>query len=358
MSSKNKQTHVKNPSFLLHDDDGLYCEEEDLGFCEEVRENCNQTLEEHDLFWEDDELLSLLSKEKQTHLSNKDLGTHGSLRGVRKDAIDWILRVGAHYGFTAITAILAANYFDRFISSLCFQKGKPWMSQLAAVACLSLAAKVEEIQVPLLVDLQVEEARFLFEASTIQKMELLVLSTLQWKMNPVTPLSFLDHIIRRFGLKTHPHWEFQRRCERLLLSVITDSRSACYLPSVIATAVMFLVIKEVEPCNALDYQNQLMDILKISKEKIVECYKLILELSDNNAHQQYQPTKRKYQCIPASPNGVMDMNFSRDNSNDSWAVASVSSSPERLFKRSRSQDQQMRLAPINRVSVGLLCNPH
>ncbi|KAM7474420.1 hypothetical protein LguiB_021663 [Lonicera macranthoides] len=78
--------------------------------------------------------------------------------------------------------------------------------------------KVEEIQVPLLVDLQVEEARFLFEASTIQKMELLVLSTLQWKMNPVTPLSFLDHIIRRFGLKTHPHWEFQRRCETPPLS--------------------------------------------------------------------------------------------------------------------------------------------
>lgn len=95
-----------------------------------------------------------------------------------------------------------------------------------------------------------------------------------------------------------------------------------------------------------------------SQEKIEECYKLILELSDNNTHQQYQPNKRKYQCIPASPNGVMDVNFSRDNSNDSWAVASVSFSPEPLFKRSRSQDQQMRLAPINRVSVGLLCNPH
>ncbi|PHT71053.1 Serine/threonine-protein kinase CTR1 [Capsicum annuum] len=43
----------------------------------------------------------------------------------------------------------------RFISGFCFQKDKPWMRQLAAVVCLSIAAKMEETQVPLLLDLQV-----------------------------------------------------------------------------------------------------------------------------------------------------------------------------------------------------------
>ncbi|KAF3774288.1 Cyclin-D4-1 [Nymphaea thermarum] len=42
---------------------------------------------------------------------------------------------------------------------------KPWMTQLAVVACLSLATKVEESQVPLLLELQVEEAQFVFEAN-------------------------------------------------------------------------------------------------------------------------------------------------------------------------------------------------
>ena len=37
------------------------------------------------------------------------------------------------------------------------QKGKAWMAQLLAVACLSLAAKMEENDVPLCLDLQVEE---------------------------------------------------------------------------------------------------------------------------------------------------------------------------------------------------------
>lgn len=66
-----------------------------------------------------------------------------------------------------------------------------------------------------------EDSKFVFEAKTIQRMEILILSTLQWKMNPVTPLSFIDYVTRRLGLKNHSCWEFLRRCERLLLSVIS-----------------------------------------------------------------------------------------------------------------------------------------
>ncbi|KAL7213045.1 hypothetical protein ACSBR2_015700 [Camellia fascicularis] len=64
----------------------------------------------------------------------------------------------------------------------------------------------------IIADGQVEESKFVFEARIIQRMELLVLSTLQWKMNSLTPLSFVDHIVRRFGLKTDLHLEFLWRC--------------------------------------------------------------------------------------------------------------------------------------------------
>lgn len=135
----------------------------------------------------------------------------------------------------------------------------------------------------------------MFDAKTIQKMELLILSALQWKMYPVTPISFLDHIVRRLGLKTHIHWEFLKRCERLLLSLVAgilfntsngifshlpfcfflfsqfslsfiiDSRFLGFLPSVLSTATMLHVIMEVEPCNFAEYQNQLLKVLDISK---------------------------------------------------------------------------------------------
>lgn len=360
---------LQNPPMVL---DALFCEEE--GFEEDLGENEEEeiakkphplVLLENDLFWEDDELGDLIAKEERAwfDFDGGDVSSDSTLMAARKEAVHWIYTVKAHYGFSALTTVLAVNYFDRFVSSLQFQRDKPWMSQLAAVACLSLAAKVEETHVPLLLDLQVEESRFVFEAKTIQRMELLVLSTLKWRMHPVTPISFFSHIVRRLGLKTHLHWEFLWRCERLLLSVISDSRFACSLPSVLATATMLHVINEIEPHNPVEYQDQLLSVLKVDQEKVDECYKLMVETSGGHGSSQRQSHKRKIVSVPASPNGVIDASFSSDTSNDSWAVASSSSSsssswsPEPRFKRSRAQDQQMRLPPINRVSVDVLSSP-
>ena len=160
---------LQDPPMAL---DALFCEEEGLeedfgenGIEEEESENCDAFLKkqsfcplvvlENDLFWEDDELSSLIKKEEQTHFCYSDLSSDEALMEARKEAVEWIFTVKAHYGFSALTIVLSVDYFDRFISSLQFQKDKPWMSQLAAVACLSLAAKVEETDVPLLLDLQV-----------------------------------------------------------------------------------------------------------------------------------------------------------------------------------------------------------
>lgn len=71
--------------------------------------------------------------------------------------------------------------------------------------------------------LQVDDTKFLFEAKNIQKMELLVMSALKWRMNPVTPISFLDHIVRRLGLTDHVHWDFFKKCETLILSLISGN---------------------------------------------------------------------------------------------------------------------------------------
>ncbi|KAF3435452.1 hypothetical protein FNV43_RR22541 [Rhamnella rubrinervis] len=382
-----QQQQQNDTSVLLLD--ALYCEEEkweeeEEGLEEEESEIYSSNndngekirqclfpllLLEQDLFWEDQELLCLFSKEQQQQQSYVNvIETDLSLFVARREAVEWMLKVIAHYGFTALTAILAINYLDRFLSSHHFQRDKPWMIQLVAVTCLSLAAKVEETQVPLLLDLQVKNTKYVFEAKTIQRMELLVLSTLQWKMHPVTPISFLNHIIRRLGLKTHLHWEFLRRCERLLLSVVSDSRFMGYLPSVLATATMMRVIDHVEPCNAMEYQNQLLGVLKISKEKVEDCCSLIVEYSSTacNYANNSMSQKRKHEEIPGSPSGVIDAVFSADrnngSSNDLWSVGSsssvYSSCPEPLLKKSRTQDQQqMKLPSLNRVFVDIVGSP-
>uniref|UniRef100_A0A2K1XP97 B-like cyclin n=1 Tax=Populus trichocarpa TaxID=3694 RepID=A0A2K1XP97_POPTR len=240
---QDQQQYQQNPTLLY---DALYCSEEN--WVEEVREDCFQDeLEgesycsnnsnklntfpiflEQDLSWEDEELSSLFAKEEQNQLC-KDLETNPSLARARCEAVEWILKVNEHFSFTALTAVLAVNYLDRFLFSVHLQKEKPWMAQLAAVSCLSLAAKVEETQVPLLLDFQVEDSKYVFEAKTIQRMEILVLSTLKWKMNPVTPISFLDYITRRLGLEHYLCLEFLKRCERMVLSILAGKLSISFL---------------------------------------------------------------------------------------------------------------------------------
>ena len=162
----------QNPKFLL---DSLYCSEEhhwedgdEDYFHDQFEEQVDETyltntcqisssfpvLLEQDLYWDEEELKSLLSKQEQSKLY-RCLESNSALAVARREAVEWMLKVSAHYSFSALTAILAVNYLDRFLFSFHFENGKPWMTQLVAVTCLSLAAKVEETQVPLLLDLQV-----------------------------------------------------------------------------------------------------------------------------------------------------------------------------------------------------------
>lgn len=324
--------------------DSLYCQEPhfDEDFYQTPGEH-EPVLELDDHFDEENEdgLASLFLKEDSNVVCD-DFVNNPFLVESRRDAVEWILRVVGFYSFSSLTAVLAVNYFDRFVQRFEFQRDKVWMVQLVSVTCLSLAAKMEEVDVPLLLDFQVEDPAYVFEAKTIQKMEVLVLSTLEWKMNPVTPLSFLDCITSRLGLKSYIGWEFHKNCESLLLSIIADCRFMCYLPSVIATATMLLVIRNVEPCNGVDYQTELLGILGIDKCKLEDCCKLIQELVSEGYGSNLN--KRKFGSLPGSPRGVMDLCFSSDSSNDSWAVttpalASVSSSPEPASKKRKAQDE-------------------
>ncbi|KAF8020181.1 hypothetical protein BT93_G0776 [Corymbia citriodora subsp. variegata] len=239
-----------------------------------------------------------------------------------------MLQVRGVHGFSALTAVLAVDYLDRFLAGFWLQQdnNQPWMTQLVAVTCLALSAKVGE-------------ARYVFEAKTVQKMELLVLSTLGWEMHPVTPLSFVHHVARRLGARRgaeeFTHWPFLRRCERLLVAAVADARSLRYLPSVLAAAAMLRVIEEVEPFRSDEYKTQLLSALHMSQEMVEDCCRFILGISEaaGNAMSLSMDSflKRKRRCdrrSPRSPSGVIDASFScDDDSPDSWAIHPLSDPP-------------------------------
>uniref|UniRef100_A0A7N1A9X7 Cyclin D3 n=1 Tax=Kalanchoe fedtschenkoi TaxID=63787 RepID=A0A7N1A9X7_KALFE len=337
---------IQDSAFPLQD--ALFCDEPQWSNDDEVDETDDGAgrpslvvVSEEDLRWDEEELAALLAKEtkpQQAHMGlEEDVEVGVGFGFARREAVAWMMRVVARHCFSAATTVLAVDYFDRFMARQRDKPDKPWMVQLTAVTCLSLAAKVEETQAPLLLDLQVEGAKFVFEPKTIQSMELLVLLTLQWRMHPVTPLSFIDHVTRRLGLKPHLQVDFLNRCHRVLTSIIPDSSWALYPPSALASATMLHVIDllDDEECcsdSIIEHQNQLFRaLITINKDKVSECYKLIHDLNISCGHRKRKGST--LQILSGSPKAVIDayLMVMSDSSNDSPLKRARFGSSQRLY---------------------------
>ncbi|KAL0461407.1 UNVERIFIED_CONTAM: Cyclin-D2-1 [Sesamum latifolium] len=200
---------------------------------------------------------------------------------LRREALDWMFKACAHHNFGELCLYLAMNYMDRFLSVYNLPGGKTWAVQLVAVACLSLAAKIDEVDVPSTVDLQAGEPKFLFEGKTIQRMEMLVLNYLKWNMKSYTPFNFIE-------------------------------------PSEIAAAVAVYVSGEIQ---AMDIDKALSGFMEVEKGRVVKCLELIQDLismsgttsttttattATANTATTAHVSSSSSSSVPVSPNGVLE----------------------------------------------------
>lgn len=228
--------------------------------------------------------------------------------GSRQQAISWLFKVRAFYNFGPLTAVLSVNYLDRFLSCHNLPSGKSWMAQLLSVACLSLAAKMEEVEVPLLLDLQVGPECF-FEPCTIQRMELLVLSTLEWQMSSVTPFSYIDYFVRKLDLSSSTCCIVLSRVTELILSAVQDLRFLSHRPISIAAAAVLCAAQELLPSQLTEFRKILFPTIPVQLQDLAErCFLLMLSpvhriLKDNMFSNS----------APRSPIGILDASFSCDS---------------------------------------------
>ncbi|KAL0908620.1 hypothetical protein M5K25_023124 [Dendrobium thyrsiflorum] len=272
------------------------------------------------------------------------IGLACSVQGIMKFACFYILsfffpiRAHAYYNFGPLSAYLSVNYLDRFLSSYELPKGKTWMAQLLAVACLSLAAKMEEAAVPLFLDLQVGEAKFVFEARTVQRMELLLLSTLKWRMMSVTPFSFIECFLRKLNGGDLPSELSISRAVQLILGTIKGIGFLSFKPSEIAAAIALWVKGE---ANAIEVEKTITYSNKIDKERVLRCYKVMQEellmTCAESADNKNWISSVTY--MPQSPIGVLDaacLSYKSDEMTSSSQPSSHRSSPaEKRRKISR-----------------------
>ncbi|XP_055821100.1 cyclin-D4-2-like [Solanum dulcamara] len=227
--------------------------------------------------------------------------------GSREQILDWICKVHSQFKFGPLCLYLSVNYLDRFLSVFELPEEKEWTMQLLGIACVSIAAKMEEIEVPLSIDLQIEETQFVFEESTIQRMELVVLKTLNWRMHAVTPFSYIDYFLKKINGEQIVSRSSMLKATNLIIGTLKGIHFLEFKPSEIAAAVAIYVVKNEtggieKPTFAL--------LQQVQEDKVKKCVELITEsslLSDFGASTL---------VVPPSPTGVWDVASSSDMSDD------------------------------------------
>ncbi|CAI8588977.1 unnamed protein product, partial [Vicia faba] len=197
------------------------------------------------------------------------------LRNARLHAIDWIFSTQAKFGFTLQTAYLSITYFDRFLSKRSIDESKPWATQLLSVACLSIAAKMEEQRVPTLSEYPIE---FRFENKVIKNMEILILTTLEWKMGLPTPFAFLHYFFTKFCNQYSRPETIISKATQHIVTLVKDFNLMNQRPSIIASASILAAFDSTLTEKEIDIQIKLVSSWgNIESEQVFSCYNLIQE---------------------------------------------------------------------------------
>uniref|UniRef100_A0A9I9D2H7 B-like cyclin n=1 Tax=Cucumis melo TaxID=3656 RepID=A0A9I9D2H7_CUCME len=288
---------------------------------------------------------AITGTESDPSRSNRSLRT-GSRRRIRLIYYDYLSpspshTVQAYYGFQPLTAYLSVNYLDRFLCSRRLPQTNGWPLQLLSVACLSLAAKMEEPLVPALLDLQIEGAKYIFEPRTICRMELLVLRVLDWRLRSVTPFNFIAF----FAYKLDPSGDFIEflisRATEIILSHIrgfekmknqsydwsTEVIFLEYWPSCIAAAALLCAANEVQSLSVVNPEHAESWCNGLRKENIMGCYRLMQEIVLDNTRRKSPKILPQYRVTVRTRMRSSDLSSSYSSSS-----SSSSSSPNKRRK--------------------------
>ncbi|KAL4335599.1 hypothetical protein GQ457_07G028670 [Hibiscus cannabinus] len=257
----------------------------------------------------------------------------------RQEAISLILQAQYSCSLDPYTQYLAINYMDRFISWQEIPQGSPWVVRLLVMACISLAAKMKEIHFSLS-DFQntdklvkQREEGFIFDPPAIQRMELLVLDALNWRMRSITPFSFVTFFVSLFQLKDPPlsqalkdraaHIIFQARVEINLLE---------FKPSIIAASALLLACHELFPLQFPSFETSILCCEYVNKEMVLKCFNALQEMVNNEASESMVDVVSSSSTrIPVS---VLDYHCNKSESESINSTTAATVTPEnREIKR-------------------------
>nr|QYW07131.1 cyclin D6-1 [Dimocarpus longan] len=243
----------------------------------------------------------------------------------RQEAVSLILQAEFSCNIEPFIPYLAVTYLDRFISRQKIQLGKPWILKLLAISCFSLAAKMKNTHFSLS-EFQREE-RFIFDAQTIHRMELLILDALNWRMRSITPFSFLCFFISLFKLKDPPLTQaLKNRAVELIFRAHNEIKLLEFKPSIIAASALLLSSHELFPLQFTCFKASISSCEYVNKEGLLKCFDTMQEMVEMEVFDSMSSSSR-------TPVSVLDYKCSKSSVSDTTisttTTATVMMPPER-----------------------------
>uniref|UniRef100_A0A0E0CWV8 Cyclin-like domain-containing protein n=1 Tax=Oryza meridionalis TaxID=40149 RepID=A0A0E0CWV8_9ORYZ len=280
----------------------------------------------------DDEYLALmLSKERCAGGGGGERGDEEEedvveewMKNARAWCVGWIVKTNAGFRFSLKTAYVAVTYLDRFLARRCVDRDKEWALQLLSVACLSLAAKVEERRPPRLPEFQLD----MYDCASMMRMELLVLTTLKWQMITETPFSYLSCFTAKF--RHDERKAIVLRAIECIFASIKVISSVGYQPSTIALAAI-LIARNKETAPNLDELKSVVGSLwqQLDTGHVYSCYNKMMIQEDRSMQSTTE--------VASSGVSVAHIGGSEDSANN---ATTLEATPDKKRKRLHSPQRQ------------------
>ncbi|KAM7506152.1 hypothetical protein LguiB_005056 [Lonicera macranthoides] len=227
-------------------------------------ENPLTSLKEH----QGDTIPALFATESDHMPSLLSFKSSDSLSSIRTEAISLFSQFS--HNVDPFISYLALNYMDRFISKRNLSQGKPWITRLMVMCCISLAAKVRNTEMSLSA-LQ-KDSGFIFDAQSIHRMEILILTSLNWRMRSITPFSFLYFFLSLFDLRDPSICEsLKDRASEILFKSHHEIKTLEYKPSIIAASALLCASRELFPEQSLSFEAGICSCGYVVKGNLLKC---------------------------------------------------------------------------------------
>ncbi|XP_009353212.2 putative cyclin-D6-1 [Pyrus x bretschneideri] len=229
---------------------------------------------------------------------------------------------------------LAVNYLDRFLSCQGVLQPKPWLIKLLAITCISLASKMRKSEFSLL-DVQ-GDGGIIFDTQTIQRMELLILGALKWRMRSITPFSFMSFVISLFKLEDPPLLHaLKARATQIIFKSQKDVELLAFKPSIIAASAVLSASDALLPMQFPCFKKALSNCSYVNKENMLQCYRAMQDIVVDGFDSVLERVCSSF----VTPATVLDHTFSSSAESGKTTVTSIATLRlERDLKRRKNSE--------------------